>query len=144
MSKAFFSLALLFLTGCEALRLQNPCSSKIAEERVRLGVAIHSWYMDNPTGATLEIGLKGIETLFLGASQEGVEAWLYERLKDRIERTRILDISTPQKIDAHTYRCSAITELKGRRYGVVYTMEKVHSGREDYYKIEVQEVLEVK
>ena len=143
MSKVIFLLAMLSLAGCEALRSENSCSSNSAKTTVKSGVAVYSWYVENPVGATFEIWMKGIELLLSGGGQEQAEAWLYSRLKDRMERTKILDISKPTKIDVQTYRCSAIAELDGRKYGVVYTVEKFHSGREDYYRVELQEVAEV-
>ncbi|MCS7171441.1 MAG: hypothetical protein NZ851_03895 [Aquificaceae bacterium] len=144
MRRVIFLLAMLSLAGCEALRLENPCSSNSAKTAVKSGVAFHSWYVENPLNATVEISTKGIQLLFSGDVQKQAEAWLYSRLKDRMERTKVLDISKPKKIDAQTYRCSAIAELDGRKYGVVYTVEKFHSGREDYYRVELQEVAEVK
>ncbi|MCX8164619.1 MAG: hypothetical protein N3D14_04420 [Aquificaceae bacterium] len=143
MRRVIFLLAMLSLAGCEALRLENPCSSNSARTTVKSGVAAYSWYVENPVGATFEVWMRGIELLFSGGGQEQVEAWLYSRLKDRMERTKVLDISKPEKIDTQTYRCSTIAELDGRKYGVVYTVKKFHSGREDYYRVELQEILEV-
>lgn len=132
MKKLLFFFALILIMSCETVSLENPCAFNEVKERIRLSVSLYSWYTSNPPGASLELfGL----ALF-DISEEKIKEWAQSKFGKTAKRVNIVEIGKPEKDGERLYRCSAIAEP-------YYTVEKVHSGKEEYYRTEIEEVFEV-
>lgn len=138
MKKAVFLTLISLVTSCESLitSLRNPCDSDFTRDELKKQVGFYIWAQENAmdlfVGSMLALFNKEDATL------------LQERAKEYIQSTNIEEIGKPTKLGENIYRCSALLELRGKRYTVVYNVEKVHSGKENYYRVELQEMLEVR
>lgn len=51
---------------------------------------------------------------------------------DYASKMKVIETSKPKKVEDGTYECSAILELNGNKYGVVYFIKELRFGKSDY------------
>lgn len=141
MKKLVFFFLLFFSVsfGYSKNAPQNPCASDEVKENVLAYVIVYDWLVDNPLVASFEL----LTLALFSPDKEKLEEWAYEKFKERIDNINIVEISKPEKSGKKSYRCSAVVELNGKKYVVVYTVKKVHSGKKDYYSTKAEEIFKV-
>ncbi|MCS7308433.1 MAG: hypothetical protein NZ526_07800 [Aquificaceae bacterium] len=138
MKRAVFLTLIGLVISCESLitSLRNPCDSDFTRDELKKQVGFYIWAQENAMDFVLGSTLAFFD--------EESTILLQERAKEYIQSTNIEEIGKPTKFGENIYKCSAVLELKGKRYTVVYNVEKVHSGKENYYRVELQDMLEVR
>lgn len=138
MKKVVFLILISLLTGCKSLITShsNPCDSDFSRNELKKRVGVYMWAKENAKNL-------GLGVMLALSSEEGVTR-LQERAKEYIQSINIEEIGKPTKLGENFHQCSAVLELRGKRYTAVYIVEKIHSGRENYYKVTLIEVLEVR
>lgn len=61
-----------------------------------------------------------------------------------VKKVKVAEVGRPEKLAEGIYKCSAVLEVDGKKYGVVYKLERVHSGKEDYYQLKIGQVLPIR
>ncbi len=141
MKRFVLFLALVSLTACDKFMFSNPCKADKAQELVKQAIGIEAWAEDNPREAVGE-AFKAVFS-FLDPENTLMQS-VAKKAEPYIQEVRLVDFGKPEKTEKDTYRCSAVGEVKGGKYVVVYTATLKHSGsKEDVYLFEVQEIRKV-